>query len=405
MDRASWEKTLKILFYRYNSIYEPDCLEAFKKFGIDVVEERTEVSKKGIDPGDVVQIVADHILRQNELNDPFLFVFSINFYPAISDICEKLNTIYACWSVDCPVTELFANQIKNRHNRVFLFDRTQYDRICRHNPECVYYLPLGTNVERLDKTNMTINSADRKKFSSDISFVGSLYNEKNPLKKLKLSDKTRGFIDGIENAQLNIFGVNFIENTLTDEVVQELKGGRIEKHEMLVEPIDHYVAAHAFIGMELAEKERILTLNTLAKHFNVDFYTLSDTSDLVGVKNCGPANSLTEMPKIFNLSKINLNITMRPIQTGLSLRIFDVLGSGGFLISNYQAEIETMFTPGVDLETYGSIDELVDKCAYYLEHEEERKKIALNGYNKVKSMYTVEHRMKQMIESMLNGMS
>ncbi len=397
------ENVLKILFYRYNSIYEPDCLEAFKKFGIDVVEERTEVSKKGLDPGDVVQIVADHILRQNELNDPFLFVFSINFYPAISDICEKLNTIYACWSVDCPVTELFANQIKNSHNRVFLFDRTQYERIHRHNPECVYYLPLGTNVDRLDKTNMTINSADRKKFSSDISFVGSLYNEKNPLKKLKLSDKTRGFIDGIENAQLNVFGVNFIEDVLTDEVVQELKGGKIEKHEMLVEPMDYYVAAHAFIGMDLAEKERILTLNTLAKHFNVDFYTLSDTSDLVGVKNCGPANSLTEMPKIFNLSKINLNITMRPIQTGLSLRIFDVLGSGGFLISNYQAEIETMFTPGVDLEVYGSVEELVDKCAYYLEHEEERKKIALNGYNKVKSMYTVEHRMKQMIGNMLNG--
>ena len=397
------ESVLKILFYRYNSIYEPDCLEAFKKFGIDVVEERTEVSKKGLEPGDVVQIVADHILRQNELNDPFLFVFSINFYPAISDICEKLNTVYACWSVDCPVTELFANQIKNGHNRVFLFDKTQYERIYRHNPECVYYLPLGTNVDRLDKTNMTINASDRKKFSSDISFVGSLYNEKNPLKKLKLTDKTRGFIDGVERAQLNIFGVNFIEDVLTDDVVQELKGAKIEKHEMLVEPIDHYVAAHAFIGMDLAEKERILTLNTLAKHFNVDFYTLSDTSDLVGVKNCGPANSLTEMPKIFNLSKINLNITMRPIQTGLSLRIFDVLGSGGFLISNYQAEIETMFTPGVDLETYGSIEELVDKCAYYLEHEDQRKQIALNGYNKVKSMYTVEHRMKQMIGNMLNG--
>ena len=394
---------MKILFYRYNSIYEPDCLEAFKKFGIDVVEERTEVSQKGLEPGDVVQIVADHILRQNELNDPFLFVFSINFYPAISDICEKLNTVYACWSVDCPVTELFANQIKNGHNRVFLFDKTQYERIYRHNPECVYYLPLGTNVDRLDKTNMTINASDRKKFSSDISFVGSLYNEKNPLKKLKLTDKTRGFIDGVERAQLNIFGVNFIEDVLTDDVVQELKGAKIEKHEMLVEPIDHYVAAHAFIGMDLAEKERILTLNTLAKHFNVDFYTLSDTSDLVGVKNCGPANSLTEMPKIFNLSKINLNITMRPIQTGLSLRIFDVLGSGGFLISNYQAEIETMFTPGVDLETYGSIEELVDKCTYYLEHEDQRKQIALNGYNKVKSMYTVEHRMKQMIGNMLNG--
>ncbi len=394
---------MKILFYRYNSIYEPDCLEAFRKFGIDVVEERTEVLEKNLEAGDVVQLVADHILRQKELNDPFLFVFSIDFYPEISSICEKLNTVYACWSVDCPVIELFANQIRNKNNRVFLFDRAQYERIYRHNPECVYYLPLGTNVDRLDKTNMTISSADRKKFSSDISFVGSLYNEKNKLKRSELSDRTRGFIDGLENAQLKVFGMNFIEDSLTDEVVSELRKGEQDKQNLLVEPIDYYEVAHSIIGIDLAEKERVLTLNTLAERFKVDIYTRSDTSMLINVNNKGPANSITEMPKIFNLSKINLNITMRPIQTGLSLRIFDVLGSGGFLISNYQAEIETMFTPGVDLEVYGSVEELVDKCAYYLEHEEERKKIALNGYNKVKSMYTVEHRMKQMIGNMLNG--
>ena len=43
-------------------------------------------------------------------------------------------------------------------------------------------------------------------------------------------------------------------------------------------------------------------------------------------------------------------------------------------MTNYQAELPELFEIGVDLEAYGSMEELVDKCAYYLSHEEERKK-------------------------------
>ena len=89
------------------------------------------------------------------------------------------------------------------------------------------------------------------------------------------------------------------------------------------------------------------------------------------------------MPKIFNLSKINLNMTMRPIETGLPLRIFDILSSGGFCMTNFQEELLDMFTIGEDIEADSSSPELIDKCGYYLEHEEERKQIAINGQKKV----------------------
>lgn len=48
-----------------------------------------------------------------------------------------------------------------------------------------------------------------------------------------------------------------------------------------------------------------------------------------------------------------------------------------------EIELTDYFTIGVDLETYSSMDELVDKCTYYLAHDEERKQIAKNGYEKV----------------------
>ena len=110
------------------------------------------------------------------------------------------------------------------------------------------------------------------------------------------------------------------------------------------------------------------------------------------------------MPKIFHASRINLNITMRPIETGLSLRVWDILGCGGFLLTNYQAEIPDYFEIGRDLEAYESMEELEGKVHYYLTHDEERVEIAINGYEKVAKYHTYETRLAQMIKILTDTM-
>ena len=66
-------------------------------------------------------------------------------------------------------------------------------------------------------------------------------------------------------------------------------------------------------------------------------------------------------------------------------------------MTNYQSEIEDMFVIGKDLECYSSIDELIDKCDYYLNHEDERAEIAKNGYEAVCRSHMHFHRMKEML--------
>ncbi|MCR4656716.1 MAG: glycosyltransferase, partial [Lachnospiraceae bacterium] len=168
-----------------------------------------------------------------------------------------------------------------------------------------------------------------------------------------------------------------------------------------VSDTDSYIATHSVLGMELAERERVKTLNTLASRFNTVLYTRSDTGALEGVLTRGGVLTHTEMPKIFNLSRINLNITIRPIETGLPLRIFDIMGCKGFVLSNYQDEIGSLFNIGEDIEVYSDYEELVSKCAYYLEHEDERKRIAENGYKKVSENYTYENRIMTMFNVIL----
>ena len=55
------------------------------------------------------------------------------------------------------------------------------------------------------------------------------------------------------------------------------------------------------------------------------------------------------MPLIFRESKINLNITLRSITSGMPLRALDIMGAGGFLLSNYQQELAENYIDGEEL--------------------------------------------------------
>lgn len=76
----------------------------------------------------------------------------------------------------------------------------------------------------------------------------------------------------------------------------------------------------------------------------------------------------------------------------------DVMGRGGFLLSNYQPELAEFFVPGEELVLYDSMADLEDKVCYYLAHDEERRRIALNGYRKVCEQFSYEKKLKEMFE-------
>jgi hypothetical protein len=63
-----------------------------------------------------------------------------------------------------------------------------------------------------------------------------------------------------------------------------------------------------------------------------------------------------------------------------SNRTWITLGCGGFLLTNYQRGLESMFTRGVHLEWYHSQEECLELIDYYLKHDTERRRIARQGY-------------------------
>ena len=66
-------------------------------------------------------------------------------------------------------------------------------------------------------------------------------------------------------------------------------------------------------------------------------------------------------------------------------------------MTNYQAEIPLYFKEGEDLICFDGVEDLREKAAYYLEHEEERQQIAKNGYEKVKQYHGYVDRIQKIL--------
>ncbi len=387
---------MNIIFYRYKSICEPDFIDAFKAIGIDVVEDAD-----GMEHLLSVEKKINHLGNLIVDKKP-LFVFSINYVPFVAILCERLHVIYIAETVDCPVFDIYNTSIRSKFNRLFLFDKDQFESVKEYNPECIFHMPLGAACNRLDVT-----LGDTSFYKYDVSFVGSLYNEKDPLLAVqKLPSAITEKIDAAIKAQMesDVYGTQELQKIVDSELVSELKKGSLNFYpsDMSVCDISEYVALTDYLSPHITYLERIKLLNLIAETLeknSLHLFTQSNTADLSHkVTIHGGVNSITEMPFVFRQSKINLNITTRSISSGLSQRIWDVMACRGFLLTNYQPEIELLFQDGYHLETYRSHEEMIDKIRYYLTHDDEREEIALRGYKKVKENGTILSRVLDILK-------
>lgn len=88
-------------------------------------------------------------------------------------------------------------------------------------------------------------------------------------------------------------------------------------------------------------------------------------------------------------SKISINFSLSPANFFQTKgRVFEVMACQSMLLEYKNPATASLFEPGVDYVEFEQPNDLVDKAYYYLEHDEERKKIAESGYNKYLQKYT-----------------
>ena len=82
----------------------------------------------------------------------------------------------------------------------------------------------------------------------------------------------------------------------------------------------------------------------------------------------------------------------------LNMRVFEALGSKSFLITDDIPTIHDLFEDGKHLVLYKTLDNMVSKITYYLEHEEERNAITEAGYKEVMEKHTIDARVRTMLK-------
>lgn len=379
---------MKILFIEWKSFGNEDITEAFTAEGHEVVRFPFANRDARRDDETARELTAALHHRTPDA------VFSFNYFPVVSNVCKKENIRYISWIYDSPYVLLYSYTVVNPCNTIYIFDRELYLEFHNAGIGTVRYLPMAANTDRLDR--LTARSPQSCLY--DVSFVGSLYTEEHNFfdRMTDLSDYTRGYLDAIMTAQMKIQGYNFIQESLSPIMDDLYKALPMDPNPDGVESRE-YLYAQYVINRKITGLERQELIRAAAEHFHFDLFTPNRNFTLPNLTNHGTVDYHTQMPEVFHRSRINLNISLRSIKSGVPLRAFDILGSGGFLLSNFQSDFLEAFVPGEDFVYYESREDLIDKLGYYLAHEEERAAIAASGHAKVAACHTFRHRVREML--------
>ena len=208
-DRKCYSENMKILFIEWESYGNRDVQEAFRAEGHTVVSFPFTIHAKHRYNPEVEDRLSS-VLRR-EVPD---VVFSFNFFPVISRVCQSEGVRYISWVYDSPAIMLYSCTIINPCNTVYVFDKEVYLEFHQGGIDTVHYMPLAVDTDRLEPV---LAGMTGKAFDYDVSFVGSMYMEELnyfPQMMSRLPEYARGYIDALIASQMKIWGYNFIQEML-----------------------------------------------------------------------------------------------------------------------------------------------------------------------------------------------
>ena len=376
---------MKLLFFQWHSFLNQGIERAFLK--LNIAYDTYFYQFNDWEKDDVFTEKFGKFLNKNTYDA----VISVNFSPLISDICERLGMLYISWVYDSPVHIRDLASMKNSCNRIYFFDRGQAEENQKLGIAAMH-MPLAADTEVFAKT---IAAAGGKNHHTDISLVGKLYQTEYAHFTAPLSGYLRGYLEGIINSQMKISGGYLIPELITEELLGEMNAIYRKAAN------DGFLMGNRelefMLACETTGRERYLALSLLSGHYTVDLYSTEQDGRLGKVNYKGYADYYKDMPLIFHQSRVNLNISLKTIRTGIPLRVLDIMGCGGFVLSNYQQELAEYFVPGEECAVYQNLEDLYMQADYYLKHEDERKKIAAAGFEKIKRDFTFEERLTKML--------
>jgi len=150
----------------------------------------------------------------------------------------------------------------------------------------------------------------------------------------------------------------------------------------------------SFVGQKYGPREKIL-----------EYLRNNDIKIDVFGRGWGTYVPFEKIISVFSNSKININISASSLDPKIKQikgRIFEVPMCGGFLLTDYIDGLEEYFEIGKEIVCYEDEKDLINKIKHYLKNENERERIAKNGYRAALEKNTWDKRFLAIFKE-LNG--
>ena len=341
-----------------------------------------------------------HLLSKYELRrtlktlQPDL-IASINYQEGIAELAEETETPLLCWEID-PVTTLPPPlPIPSQQTHVFTYRKHNVTEFQRAGLQNSTYLPLGTNPKR--RLPLQLDLTQLKRYHAPISFVGTSMVEQAGLYRRQFLTLAQNHqvvgAAGKLDAMLAIQRKNFTTFQIPDLMETFFPG--------LCDATAGTLNLHTLLG-EIAGAEKRFAYIAGLSEFNIHIWGDPNWrgAERLGARYRGTAGHFNELTTIYCASTLNLDIGRIYQSDIITMRVFDVLSCGGFLLTEESPHLTDYFTPGEELETYRDLHELRVKTLHYLQHPEEAARIGARGRERVQRDHTISKRVQFMLDSL-----
>lgn len=385
---------MKIL-YVYGMAKTKDIVYNLRKLGYDVEEYHRELENSILNDEEI-ELLTTYVKEHH-----ITHLMSIHLIYILALVAYNNNIKYVSIIWDAPYIKMYTPFGRMDNCYFSVFDKVDYDRFRADGIPHVFYQPLAVNQDEVRRWN--VKRKLKGKYWNEITFVGSLYDDNLYDKKLKGLPKVLQdyFYSIFEEAAFHWDGVNRVygktDKVILDYIKIAVPDFKVENN-LDIDDVRFFEVL--YLIRKIANIERVCILNALCEEFPVTFHTNSttDTSVVPHVKRMPPVLPGEAIATVYAGSKVNLNISLKGIEGGTPQRIMDIMSAGGFALTNYCSETAELFEEDKEIVMFKTPEELLEKAGYYLAHDEERKRIAKAGYEKVMSCYTYEKKLKQLMD-------
>jgi len=324
-------------------------------------------------------------------------VCGINYVNGLAEFCAGRGFSYLCWEIDPATDEPQPMEADVCHAHVFTYRAANVECFRRAGFANVEYLPLAADPSR--RQPLELSPGERTTYGSSVSFVGASLMENvvefqaSFLRQVELwrpesGDLGRAALFEVVRGQRADFSTYLVPELL------EAQLGGFRAHCLGQGQPDPAL----LIAEVCAAEKRLNYVAELAGH-GMAVWGDQGWAQLEqhGVDYRGPARHEYDLPRIYNATRVNIDIGRLYQGDIVTMRIFDILACGGFVLAEHSQALAELFEIDLEIASFRTLEELDEKLRYFLAHPDAARGIAERGRRAVLERHRISTRVRRML--------